>query len=132
MTLIQELSRAKIFSDNFLGAVVADGTAPVAGADIIIFQRPGPNCQGFVTGSFLLHRITRVIYTPTLQKDKGEELGGLPVLYGMEVDGKLCLIYSPYDLEGGWNEVRYPLSRGYMPESAKQLGANIIMYVMTH
>ncbi len=31
--------------------------------DIIIFQRPGPNCQGFVTGSFLLHRITRVVST---------------------------------------------------------------------
>jgi signal peptidase I len=29
--------------------------------DIIIFQRPGPNCQGFVNGSFLLHRITRVV-----------------------------------------------------------------------
>lgn len=29
--------------------------------DIIIFQRPAPNCQGFVAGSFLLHRITRVV-----------------------------------------------------------------------
>jgi signal peptidase I len=29
--------------------------------DIIIFQRPSPNCQGFVNGSFLLHRITRVV-----------------------------------------------------------------------
>ena len=33
--------------------------------DIIIFQRPGPNCQGFVPGGFLLHRITRVISSPT-------------------------------------------------------------------
>lgn len=31
--------------------------------DIIIFQRPGPRCEGFVTGSFLLHRITRVVST---------------------------------------------------------------------
>lgn len=33
--------------------------------DIIIFQRPGLNCQGFVPGSFLLHRITRVVSSPT-------------------------------------------------------------------
>lgn len=33
--------------------------------DIIIFQRPGPNCQGFVPGGFLLHRITRVVSSPT-------------------------------------------------------------------
>ncbi len=45
--------------------------------------------------------------------------------------GRLAVIYSPYDLEGGWNEVRYPLSRGYQSESAKQLGCNIIMFAMT-
>ena len=33
--------------------------------DIIIFQRPGLNCQGFVPGSFLLHRITRVVSSAT-------------------------------------------------------------------
>ncbi len=33
--------------------------------DIIIFQRPGPRCEGFVAGSFLLHRITRVVSTST-------------------------------------------------------------------
>lgn len=33
--------------------------------DIIIFRRPGLNCEGFVNGSLLLHRITRVISSPT-------------------------------------------------------------------
>jgi hypothetical protein len=42
------------------------------------------------------------------------------------------VIYSPYDLEAGWNEIRYPQSRGYQPRSAKQLASNIIMYAMTH
>jgi signal peptidase I len=31
--------------------------------DIIIFQRPGPNCEGVVAGTLLLHRITRVVST---------------------------------------------------------------------
>lgn len=29
--------------------------------DIIIFRRPDATCEGFVSGSFLLHRITRVV-----------------------------------------------------------------------
>ena len=53
------------------------------------------------------------------------------MLFGVEIKGKLRVIYSPYDIEGGWNEVRYPLSRGYQPDSAKQLGCNIIMFAMT-
>ena len=79
-----------------------------------------------------LHKIDEVKYTPTLTKDKGAELDGRPVLYGMEFDDKLRVIYSPYDLEAGWNEIRYPLSRGYQSPSAKKLGMNVIMYFMTH
>jgi len=79
-----------------------------------------------------LHKIDRVKYTPTLEKDKGEALKGRPVLYGMRIDGKLRVIYSRYDLEAGWNEIRYPQSRGYQSASAKKLGMNIIMYSMTH
>ncbi len=79
-----------------------------------------------------LHDVRRVRYTPTLRKAKGAELGDRPVLHGMEIDGKLRVIYSPYDMASGWNEIRYPLSRGYEPESAKKLGMNVIMYSMTH
>jgi hypothetical protein len=92
------------------------------------FKRLPPNHEIFHS----LYTINRVGYTPTLAKDKGKELGGLPVLFGLEIDDSIRVIYSQYDLEGGWNEIRYPLSRGYMPESAKKLGANIIMYVMTN
>jgi hypothetical protein len=79
-----------------------------------------------------LNSIKRVKYTPALMKDKGEQLQGRPFLFGAKVGGRLCLLYSPYDLEGGWNEVRYPLSRGYQSASAKKLGCNIIMYAMEH
>ena len=50
-----------------------------------------------------LHKISSVKYTPTLMKDKGKELKGRPVLYGLMVKNKLRVIYSPYDLEAGWN-----------------------------
>ena len=79
-----------------------------------------------------LHTITRVKYTPTLMKDKGEQLQGRAILFGAKVGGRTAVLYSPYDIEGGWNEVRYPLCRGYQSKSAKQLGCNIIMYAMEH
>ena len=80
----------------------------------------------------ILNDIRRVKYTPTLIKDKGKDLAERPLLYGMQIDGKLRVIYSPYDMEAGWNEVGYPLSRGYESDSAKKLGMNVIMYAMTH
>jgi hypothetical protein len=79
-----------------------------------------------------LNTISSVKFTPALMKDQGEKLQNRPVLFGVKIKGKLRVIYSPYDLEGGWNEVRYPLSRGYQSDSAKQLGCNIIMFAMTN
>jgi hypothetical protein len=78
-----------------------------------------------------LYRVREVKFTPTLEEDQGDILKGRPLLFGAKIGGRLAVLYSPYDLEGGWNEVRYPLSRGYQSESAKQLGCNIIMFAMT-
>ena len=77
-----------------------------------------------------LYNVREVKYTNTLEKDKGDQLKGRALLFGAKVGGRLAVLYSPYDLEGGWNEVRYPLSRGYQSESAMQLGCNIIMFAM--
>jgi hypothetical protein len=81
-----------------------------------------------------LYKVTRVDYSPVLRKSKGKELGQEPVLYGIAFgeNRRLGVIYSPYDLEAGWNEVYYPLVRGYEPASAQLLGMNIITYAMTH
>jgi hypothetical protein len=81
-----------------------------------------------------LFKVTRVDYSPVLRKSKGKELGNRPVLYGIAFgdSGRIGVIYSPYDLEAGWNEVYYPLARGYDPASAQLLGMNIITYAMTH
>ena len=74
---------------------------------------------------------SRVQYSPTLIKSK-PELNNQPYLLGASIDGDLRLIYSPYDLEGGWLEVYYPLMRGYETASSQRLGMNIIIYIMTH
>mgnify|MGYP006420687355 FL=1 len=77
-----------------------------------------------------LYNVKQVQYTNTLEEDQGDKLGGRALLFGAKVGGRLAVLYSPYDLEGGWNEVRYPLSRGYQSESAMQLGCNLIMFAM--
>lgn len=55
-----------------------------------------------------------------------------PALEGISVGGDLRVIYSPFDLEAGWQGCEHPLARAYAPESAMQLGVNVIMYAMTH
>ncbi len=81
-----------------------------------------------------LFKITHVDYSPALRKSEGARLGDRSKLYGIAfgAEKRLGVIYSPYDLEAGWNEVYYPLLRGYEPLSAQQLGMNIIVYSMTH
>lgn len=70
--------------------------------------------------------IDRVDYTP------GTDAGPAPRLEGITLNGDLRVIYSPFDVEGGWLGCDYPGSRGYQPESAMQVGINIILYAMTH
>jgi hypothetical protein len=55
-----------------------------------------------------------------------------PQLEGVMVNGDLKVIYSPMDLEAGWQGMEHPLAKAYEPNSAVQLGINIVMYAMTH
>jgi len=80
----------------------------------------------------IFHDVRKVEYTRALLKDKSDELKDRPWFEGITIDGELRVIYSPYDFVAGWNEVNYPLIRGYEPSSARNLGMNIIMYVITH
>jgi Domain of unknown function (DUF4159) len=75
--------------------------------------------------------INQVSYSPVVEKLQ-PELGGRPLLQGVNIEGDLRVIYSPFDLEAGWLGPYYPLIRGFRQDSARQLGMNIITYVMTH
>jgi hypothetical protein len=55
-----------------------------------------------------------------------------PVLEGISLRGDLKVIYSPYDLEAGWEGLDHPLAKAYEPACAMPLGVNIVMYAMTH
>ena len=55
-----------------------------------------------------------------------------PYLEGISLNGDVKVIYSPIDLETGWQGLNPPLARAYQPPDALKLGVNIIMYAMTH
>ncbi len=55
-----------------------------------------------------------------------------PRLEGVSLHGDVKVIYSPYDLEAGWQGMDHPLAKAYVPDSALKLGINIVMYAMTH
>jgi hypothetical protein len=69
-------------------------------------------------------------YTPAVVKTDPKL--NMPTLYGIEWNGELRVIYSQFDMEGGWLGIEYPLSRGYESYSALRLGMNILMYAATH
>jgi len=77
-----------------------------------------------------LAKIDEVQYTLGARR---EMLGApTPRLEGVVLNGDLKVIYSPFDLEAGWEGMDHPLAKGYEPNSAVQIGMNIIMYAMTH
>ena len=77
-----------------------------------------------------LYKIGEVKYAPTVVKERPELK--TPVLEGIEVDGDLRVIYSPYDMEAAWLGCDYPLARAYDSSSGTQLGMNLAIYAMTH
>lgn len=75
-------------------------------------------------------KISEVDYTAAARAQKP----GLtqPRLEGISLHGDVKVIYSPFDLEAGWQGMDHPLARAYGPDSALKLGINIVMYAMTH
>jgi hypothetical protein len=75
-------------------------------------------------------KLTEINYTPDVL-EKGQPLK-TPVLEGININGELRIIYSPYDIEAGWLNCTPPKSRSILPDSAIKLGINIITYALTH
>jgi hypothetical protein len=75
-------------------------------------------------------KITEAQYTPAVLKEHRDLRA--PYLEGIAINGDLRVIYSPFDLEAGWLGCEHPLARAYEPQSAAQLGVNLVLYAVTH
>jgi hypothetical protein len=76
------------------------------------------------------HEIRQVEYTPRAREDFGPV--STPALEGITLDGRLAVVYSRFDLGNGWEQFPHPYSYGYGQEDALQIGANLIVYAVTH
>jgi hypothetical protein len=69
-------------------------------------------------------------YTPAVAMRYGSLK--TPKLEGITLNGDVRVIYSPIDLEAGWEPTEYPMALAYRPDTATPLGMNILMYAATH
>jgi len=76
------------------------------------------------------YKIGKVEFTPAVKRL--EPKLETPQLEGITLDGDLRVIYSRYDLGGGWQGSEHPQGKGYARGDALRLGTNIVTYAMTH
>ncbi len=76
------------------------------------------------------YTIRQVEYTP-LANARNPELNA-PALEGITIDGQTAVIYSPFSVANGWEQIDYPYNLGYAPGDALRLGVNLLAYALTH
>lgn len=72
------------------------------------------------------NQVGHVMPTPALARRLGSAGRIEPVLYGITIENRLCVIYSPFDLSGGWALSHGPYDEGLAGEDALALGVNIL------
>lgn len=80
----------------------------------------------------LPNQIKALGVTPALAAQLGGKMAVAPNLLGLDIDGHLGVIYSPYGMAGGWEMSQNPYAFGYDDAGALSLGENILMYAITH
>jgi len=78
------------------------------------------------------NKIKVVGVTPGLSSQLGGKTTITPKLLGIEVNGQLAVIYSPYGMCGGWEMAQNPYALGYDDAGSLSIGENILMHTMTH
>ncbi len=74
--------------------------------------------------------IQSVRYTPRTVEDYAP--AETPSLEGVTLDGRLAVVYSRFDLGDGWEQFAHPYAYGYREEDALKIGANLLVYAVTH
>jgi len=131
-----EIDRLRLFLDRG-GFLLAEARCGTAAFDVSFRQLAAKLYPDYPLSRLPLdHKIylaafdaTKVHYRKALRE---EEPRGQPLLEGVAVDNRLVIVYTKYDLGSGWNGEICSLIRGLEPQSALPLGANILVYALTH
>jgi hypothetical protein len=76
------------------------------------------------------YKVREVGYTPAVRAAYPELKG--PSFEGAQVGGALRVVYSRFDLGNGWEGEEHPFSLGLLPDDARRLGVNVVLYSMTN
>lgn len=76
------------------------------------------------------NKVTAVQPRPALARALKKDGKIPPVLYGLNVEGNLGVIYSPHGLACGWELAQCPYCRGLASPDALALGVNILTYAI--
>jgi len=74
--------------------------------------------------------IERITYTASALKDNPTL--EYPEFYGLFIDGRLAILYAPYDLMSGLNRESNAYARGVTSDDALRLVMNIVTYALSH
>lgn len=74
--------------------------------------------------------ILHVEYTPAVLRDNPTLQD--PEFYGIIIDDRLAVLFTPYDITGALNREPNPYAKGLTSEDALRVAINIVSYVMTH
>jgi hypothetical protein len=76
------------------------------------------------------NRLDKITFTPAaLRDDPSLEY---PEMYGLFIDGRLAILYSPYDVLSGLNRESNVYAKGVTPDDALRLAINLITYSLSH
>jgi hypothetical protein len=74
--------------------------------------------------------VRTVQYSPDVRRARPELTS--PELWGVTLEGRLAVIYSPYSLSCGLSGPVFDGCWGLADEDARRVAANIVLYALTH
>lgn len=87
-----------------------------------------PPTHPLFTGGW--NTIEKVAYTPGALKDNPNL--ELPEMYGLFLDGRLAVLYSPHDLMSGVNRESNAYAKGVCSTDALRLVINVVTHALSH
>ena len=94
-----------------------------------------PATHQLFTSEFHGFDVTTVTLRDPQLRDEGDPLTAklvktAPLLEGLDIDGRTAVILSPYDISCALEKGASLECKGYIPQDAARLGANVILYAL--
>jgi len=74
--------------------------------------------------------VSKITYRPAVLREHPKL--ATPELYGVEIDGRLVMVFSPYGLGCGLEDHKCYNCRGVTPGDSKRLAANIVLHALSN